>query len=171
MVKRRFLLWIMLSSGILAPRVRAQDMKSAIGVGMDFGGVVPVTDVTTHAAVRHQEAGNEQGGGRDAHRRRRHGTEQPEQQEDRALRSSGEGPPEEPDNVAVLAPQVKGDAGSHEQHSDVGHEQGLDIESHCSFTYGATLADYQKNTRSPSALQRADDRGRRLALLPRVGAG
>ncbi|HYQ85658.1 MAG TPA: OmpA family protein [Bacteroidota bacterium] len=48
MVKRRFLLWIMLSSGILAPRVRAQDMKSAIGVGMDFGGVVPVTDVNDH---------------------------------------------------------------------------------------------------------------------------
>ncbi len=87
-----------------------------------------------HAFPDHQEAADEQQGNRDAQRRRQRGTEDADDQHGKTLRRGGEGPPEKPDDVAMLEPERKGDRGGHEQNRDVDDEQGLDVESHRSFT-------------------------------------
>ena len=62
------------------------------------------------------------------------GPKKPTISKSRTLRRGGEGEPEQPDNVAMLDPQGKGDGGGHQQHRDVDDEQGLDVESHHSVT-------------------------------------
>jgi outer membrane protein OmpA-like peptidoglycan-associated protein len=48
MIRRRLWCLAALCFTLMAGRARAQDVKSAVGVGMDFGGAVAVTDISDH---------------------------------------------------------------------------------------------------------------------------
>lgn len=56
MKNRGFSLWLTLLCGVVAVRSHAQDMKSALGVGMDFGAAVPITDINDHGKYPYSRA-------------------------------------------------------------------------------------------------------------------
>ena len=95
------------------------------------------------------------------------GPNEADDQHGKAFRRRGEGPPQQPGNIAMLDPQGKGDGGGHEEHRDVDDEQGLDVESMAL----STLARRERSvTGGDPAWHRDDRKARRQGEESRLGA-